>query len=68
MNPDDTLKKLISDLRLTDAVVTVGRTFHEGRLTESEFTAKLADLGVSGRAAELEVFYNHPNNREWKER
>ena len=63
-SPNDTCEELVSDLRRMDALADSGRAFHEGKLTEEQFRAKLFDLGVSGRDADLEFFYNHPSNKE----
>ena len=66
-SPNDTCEELVSDLGRMDALADAGRAFHEGKLTGEQFKEKLFDLGVSGRDADLEVFYNHPSNKEWSE-
>ena len=50
-----------------DSLADAGRAFHEGKQTEEQFRAKLFDLGVSDRDADLEFFYNHPSNKDWAE-
>ena len=65
---NDKLEELASNLRRMDALADAGRAFHEGKLTEGQFREKLFDLGVCGRDADLEFFYNHPSNKDWAER